>query len=157
MKTIFTIFVILVLSTLPQVHASCSSYIPFSSDIGNFNEANTIFVGKVIDVYHPHKESAPGMQNDEFTFDVDYYLKGELKDNIVVSSHSSVGYDDFEIGKSYLVYAFGAINEVGQCSPPIALSTAGPVLVLFYLWQYLAVIISAVVGGVIFAIWRKKR
>ncbi len=157
MKISILVFALLAFSSIPLVHASCVSYVPFSSEIRDFNEANTLFVGKVIDVYHPPKESVPGMQNDEFAFDVAYYLKGELKNNIVVSSHSSIGYDDFVKGQSYLVFAFGAINEVGQCSPPIVLSSAGPVLVLFYLWQYLAVIILAIIGGIIFAIWRNRK
>ena len=157
MKTSILTITILIFFTIPQVYASCSSYVPWSTEFGIFNNANTIFVGKVTDVYHPHKEGAPGMKNDEFTFDVDYYLKGDLKNNIVVSSHSSAGYDDFIEGQSYLVFAFGALNEVSQCSPPVLLSAAGPVLVLFYLWQYLVVIISVVIGGIIFVILRKKK
>ena len=156
MKTRFFLIGLLVFPIIPA-YASCATPPPILNEIGNFKEAHTIFVGKVIDVYHPHGEDYPGMAPDVFTFDVDYYLKGKLKDNDVISHHSSVGYDDFVEGQSYLVFAFGGIDEVGQCSPPIELSSAGPVLMLFYLWQYLPAIISAIVGAVIFVIWKKRR
>lgn len=73
-----------------------------------------------------------------------------------MSPHSSTGYDDFVEGQSYLVFAFGGMDEVGQCSPPIALSSAGPVLALFYLIQYF-LFIPIIIGGIVFAVWKKRK
>jgi len=148
--------VLLVFPIIPAVDASCRTPSPIFNEIRLFDEAHTIFVGAVIDVYHPHAENAPEMEPDVFTFDVDYYLKGKLKDNDVMSPHSSGGYDDFVEGQSYLVFAFGGIDEVGSCSPPILMPSATPVLILFYLTQYFLVI-PIVIGGIVFAVWRKRK
>jgi len=145
---------LLMFTIIPTADASCGAPLPIFNEIRLFDEAHTIFVGKVVDVYHPHPENSPGMEPDVFTFDVDYYLKGQLKDNDVMSNHSSNGYDGFVEGQSYLVFAFGGIDEVGQCSPPIVLSSATPVLILLYLTQYILVI-PIVVGGIVFVVWIK--
>ena len=157
MKSRFFLLIgLFALTIVPAVDASCGIPPPIFNEIRTFNDAHTIFVGKVINVYHPHAENAPGMEPDVFTFDVDYYLKGQLKNSDVVSPHSSTGYDDFVEGQSYLVFAFGGMNEVGLCSPPIALSSAGPVLALFYITQYF-LFIPIIIGGIVFAVWRKRR
>ena len=159
MKTRFlTIFALFAFSLVPQAHASCTSHIPISSEIGSFNEAQTIFVGKVLEVYNPHPDTHPGTEEyDTITFAVDYYLKGNLKADKVTSSHDSAGYNEFERGQSYLVFAFGGINEVSICTPPILLSQAGPVLLLFYVIQYSFVIIPVVIGGIVFVVWKKRK
>lgn len=158
MKTKFLIIIsVITITIIPGAQASCATFVPIFDDIRAYSEANTVFVGEIIDVYHPHKEGEPGIANDEFTFNVEYYLKGELKDGKVVSSHSSVGYDDFVLGESYFVYAFAGINEVGQCSPPILSSDAVHVLALLFFIQYSFVTIPLVIGGIIFGVWRARR
>ena len=158
MKTKFLIIIsVIAITTIPEAQASCATFVPIFDDIRAYGEANTVFVGEVIDVYHPHKKGEPGVANDEFTFNVEYYLKGDLKDDKVVSSHSSVGYDDFVLGESYFVYAFAGINEVSQCSPPILSSDVGHVLVLLFFIQYSCVAIPLGIGGIIFGVWRARR
>jgi len=153
----FILIAILASPAIPHAYASCSTPTPILSDIGNFREADTIFVGKVIDMHRLYEEDGSSSRGDQFTFDVAYYLKGELKDDAVLSPHNSVKFYGFEVGESYLVYAFGKANEVSQCSAPVALSSAGPVLALFYFVHYSAVIIPAIAGGTIFAIWKKRK
>jgi len=154
---LFILIVTLTFLVIPDVYASCSVPIPILSDVGNFREADTIFVGKVIDMHRLYEGDGSVIRGDKFTFDIAYHLKGELKDNAVLSPQNSIGFYGFEAGESYLVYAFGNANEVSQCSAPVALSSAGPVLALFYFVHYSAVIIPAIAGGTIFAIWKKRK
>lgn len=80
MKTrLFLLIGLFAFPIVPAVDASCGIPPLIFNEIRTFNDAHTIFVGKVINVYHPHAENIPGMEPDVFTFDVDYYLKGNSK------------------------------------------------------------------------------
>lgn len=145
----FVILLILIGFTtmiMPNVFASCSSYVPISSDVGNFVEARTIFVGTVLEISNRPTE-LDLVTRETITFDIHHFLKGYASDGKVTSSYSSVGYHDFEVGQSYLVYAFGPSLDVSICSSPIPLYLATPVLLLFGIIQYYFVIVPAIIGG----------
>lgn len=154
------IITLFIFSLIPQAYAACAAYVPLTSEIEDFNEARTIFVGKVLDVYDPHPDIHPGTEEyDTITFDVTQVLKGKIDDGKVITPHDSTGYNKFKIGQSYLVFAFGTLHNVSQCSPPILYSMAAPVLLLFTIMQYYFVIGPAIIGGIVLGIviWRKRK
>ncbi|MDH3203676.1 MAG: hypothetical protein OEL81_03225 [Nitrosopumilus sp.] len=106
-------------------YASCAAPPLFAAEFYNFDRAHAVFVGTVTDIYNPHPEIHTGIEEyDTITFDVLRVLKGDVEDGTVRSNHDSGGYRGFEIGKTYLVFAFAGIREVSQCTSPILLSDA---------------------------------
>jgi len=103
--------------------ASCAAPPLIGAEFYNFDRAHVVFVGTVTDIYNPHPDIHTGTEEyDTITFDVIRVLKGNVGDGTVRTDHDSGGYNKFEIGKSYLIYAFSGIREVSQCTPPILLS-----------------------------------
>ena len=150
MKTIFLIIVIalgIIFFPLPSF-ASCAAPSPIGDEFENFVNADTVFIGTVIDIYNPHLEEHLGIQEyDTITFDVKRIIKGSIDEGKVITGHDSVGYRDFIMGKSYLVYAFGQLNSVGQCTPPILLSD--PSSTLYYeIGHNLPYVIAFTIGGI---------
>ncbi len=139
-------------------HASCSAPPVIGAEFYNFERAHVVFVGTVIDIYNPHPDIHPGTEEyDTITFDVTRVLKGDVGDGTVRTGHDSVGYGKFEIGKSYLVYAFGGIRDVSQCTPPILLS-AESVLTLHEAGYYIPFVLIGVIAIVpVVIVWRKRK
>lgn len=140
------------------VFASCAALPPLGAEFSSFDRAQTVFVGTVTNVYNPHPDIHPGTEEyDTITFDVIRVLKGDAGDGTVRSGHHSLGYNGFEVGKTYLVYAFAGIREVSQCTPPILLSGESTLTIYdgSYYLPYLLIVLVAVVPSVI--IWRKKK
>ena len=107
------------------VSASCAAPPTIGAEFYNFEKAHVVFVGTVTDIYNPHPEIHTGTEEyDTITFDVLRVLKGDIEDGTVRSNHDSGGYRGFEVGETYLVFAFAGIREVSQCTPPILLSDA---------------------------------
>ena len=140
------------------VFASCGTPPPIGAEFSNFDKAQTVFVGTVTNVYNPHPDIHPGTEEyDTITFDVIRVLKGDVDDGTVRSGHDSTGFRGFEVGKTYLVYAFTGIHEVSQCTPPILLSGESALTIhdgSYYL-PYLLIVLVAAVPSVI--IWRKRK
>lgn len=163
MKTRFliVIFVIFFAEFLPiPASASCGSPPLIGSDYYNFEKASVVFVGTVTDIYNPHPEIHTGMEEyDTITFDVIRILKGDTGDGTVTSRHGSTGYDEFEIGKLYLVYAFGGIRDVSQCTPPILLSDASTLTIHEIVNYYVLILLIGVIVTIIIIvkIWRKRK
>ena len=140
-----------------SAHASCVSPLPIGTEFYNFNKSHVVFVGTVTNIYNPHPEIHTGTEEyDTITFDVHRTLKGDVGDGTVRSNHDSGGYRGFEVGKTYLVFAFAGIREVSQCTPPILLSGADVSTLLegrYYL-PFVAVGAGAIL---VFMIIRRKR
>lgn len=138
-------------------HASCAAPPLFATEFFNFDRAHVVFVGIVTDIYNPHPEIHTGTEEyDTITFDVDRTLKGDSGDGTVRSNHDSGGYRDFEVGKTYLVFAFAGIREVSQCTPPILLSDVDTPTLLeggYYL-PFVAIGASVIM---VFVVIRRKR
>lgn len=138
-------------------HASCAAPPLFAAEFFNFDRAHVVFVGTVTDIYNPHPEIHTGTEEyDTITFDVHRTLKGDAGDGTVRSGHDSAGYRGFEVGNTYLVFAFGGIRDVSQCTPPILLSGAD-VPTLLEARYYLTFIAIGVVAIMAFVIIRRKR
>ena len=146
-------------SFLPtSVHASCAAPPIIGAEFYNFEKAHLVFVGTVTDIYNPHPEIHTGTEEyDTITFDVLRILKGDVGDGTVRSNHDSGGYRDFEVGSTYLVFAFAGIREVSQCTPPILLSDADAPTLLearYYL-PFVVIGAGAIIAFVV--VWRKRR
>jgi len=140
-----------------SAYASCASPPLIGAEFYNYNKAHTVFVGTVTDIYNPHPEIHTGTEEyDTITFDVLRVLKGGDGDETVRSNHDSGGYRGFEIGETYLVFAFAGIREVSQCTPPILLSdTDAPTLLeAGYYLPFVAVGAGTIMS---FVIIRRKR
>ena len=133
MKTRFLIIFIMIcgFAFFPApASASCAAPPIIGAEFYNFEKAHVVFVGTVTDIYNPHPEIHTGTEEyDTITFDVLRILKGDVGDGAVRSNHDSGGYRGFEVGETYLVFAFAGIREVSQCTSPILLSdTDAPTL-----------------------------
>ncbi|MBS3925086.1 MAG: hypothetical protein KGZ34_00110 [Nitrosarchaeum sp.] len=160
MKTILLIIIIGIVFLPISAHASCGAPPPLGAEYYNFQQADVVFVGTVIDIYNPHPEIHPGTEEyDTITFDVTRILKGDADDGTVTSGHNSIQYSDFEIGKSYLVYAFGDKRSVSICTPPVLLDESQITTsdFIYYVPLILVVTIVSICGIVIFMIWRKNK
>ena len=137
--------------------ASCAAPPIIGTEFYNFEKAHVVFVGIVTDIYNPHPEIHTGTEEyDIITFDVLRVLKGDVGDGTVRSNHDSGGYRGFEVGKTYLVFAFAGIREVSQCTPPILLSdTDAPTLL--EVGYYLPFVTIGAGTIMTFVIIRKKR
>lgn len=137
--------------------ASCAAPTT-GAEFFNFEKASTVFVGTVTDIYNPHPEIHTGTEEyDTITFDVVRVLKGDAGDGTVRSGHDSAGYRGFEVGKTYLVYAFSPVREVSQCTPPKLLSGDSALTIHdagLYL-PYILIGIAAAVPSII--VWRRYR
>lgn len=154
---IFTMIYGFVFFPIPA-HASCVAPPIIGAEFYNFEKAHVVFVGTVTDIHNPHPEIHPGTEEyDTITFDVIRVLKGDVGDETVRTGHDSVGYREFELGETYLVYAFAGIREVSQCTPPIILSSKSTPTIheSGYYLPYVLVGLVAVVLNVI--IWRKRK
>lgn len=153
---ILTASVILPFSS-QDAFASCSSMIPVIDNFRAFDEAEVVFVGKVLDVYTPLADGLSGLDRyDTITFQVDTILKGEIDDGKVTSSHSSVGYENFEVGSSYFVYAFGPKLDVSICTPPLLMPLGISLLILHGMQWYFVLVLTAI-GITSVVIWRKRK
>jgi len=139
-------------------HASCAAPPLLAAEFFNFDRAHVVFVGTVTDIYNPHPEIHTGTEEyDTITFDVHRTMKGDAVDGTVRSGHDSTGYRGFEVGKTYLVFAFDGIHDVSQCTPPILLSGAD-VPTMFEAGYYLPFVAIGAVAIISFVIiWRKRR
>lgn len=138
-------------------HASCVAPPIIGAEFYNFEKAHVAFVGTVTDIYNPHPKIHTGTEEyDTVTFDVIRTLKGDVGDGTIRSNHDSGGYNGFEVGKTYLVFAFAGIREVSQCTPPILLSDADAPTLLegrYYL-PFVAIGIGVIMA---FVVIRRKR
>ena len=140
--------------------ASCGSPPIIGADFYNFDNAHVVFVGTVTDIYNPHPEIHTGIEEyDTISFDVIRVLKGDVCDGTIRTGHDSVGYNQFKVGESYLVYAFGGIRDVSQCTPPILLSDASTLTIHEIVNYYVLILLIGVIVTIIIIvkIWRKRR
>lgn len=156
----FVIFTIAGGLPFPAFAASCQPPPMIVGDFYNFDRAHVVFVGTVTDVYNPHPEIHTGTEEyDTITFDMIRVLKGDTGDGTIRTGHDSGGFVKFEMGETYLVYAFGGIRDVGQCTPPILLSNASSLtiheIVNYYYILILLIGISITILGII--LWRKRK
>lgn len=161
MKTcLFILFVIiLVLSSNQAAFASCATPTPIISEIQAFHESEAVFVGKVLETKYLHSDPRDDSGYDTVIFDDVYVLKGQISDGVRIASlPTSVQYEDFEVGQSYLVYAFGPNLDVSICTSPIVMPLAIPTLMLLTIIQYYFVIFPVVIGGIVlFIVIRRKK
>lgn len=136
-----------------EAYASCDSFIPVIHNIRAYDEASAVFFGTVIE---SNESSYDQFSNTEMnlkytTFAVHHIFKGNLDGNKVSSHNSSVGYDEFIVGGTYFVYAFGSSNEVNICTAPIIFPLAIPTLIFHF--PFLLIPLGIIFGIVI--VWRK--
>lgn len=140
------------------VYASCASPPLFAAEFFNFERAHTVFVGTVTEIYNPHPEIHTGEEEyDTITFDVHRILKGNTGEGTVTTGHSSTGYNDFVIGKTYLVFAFGGLREVSQCTPPILLSGESAFTLLEGKYYFPLIVIAVAVSVACIIIARRRK
>lgn len=95
------------------------------------NNKTAIFSGKAIKVTPPEqKEIMSSADPVSVTFEVDKVWKGEVKQKTVVRtalSSASCGIEDFAVNTEYVVYAYGAMDqlETNICDRTKPLASAG--------------------------------
>jgi hypothetical protein len=158
MKTRVLIIVSLVILLIPlsEVYASCSTFIPAIDNIKAYNEASTVFFGTVVKAHEqPNSDSTVAGTFSEYTkFDVHYIFKGSLiEDKVRTNPRSSIGYEGFEEGQTYFVYAYDPANEVYDCIAPTPFPFALPILILHF--PFVLIPIGIFVSVVV--IWRMRK
>ena len=154
--TIIVVSIILSFSS-QDAFASCATMMPVIDNIIAFDEAEAVFVGKVLDVYNPLADGRSELElHDTITFQIDNILKGKIDDGKITSLHSSNHYGDFEVGSSYFVYAFGPKLDVSICTPPVPMPLGTPLLILHSMQGYFLLVLAAI-GIVSLVIWRKRK
>ncbi len=107
----------------PERSFACSCIMldePLNKQIESaFTEANAVFSGEVVEV----RESADDSYSVEVTFKTAKTWKGDALKTITISTgqNSAMCGFNFEVGKTYLVYAHG---EAGKLSTTICTRTA---------------------------------
>ncbi|MFQ5440146.1 MAG: hypothetical protein ACE5DL_01645 [Nitrosopumilaceae archaeon] len=158
MKTRLLIILSLIAFTIPfsDADASCASFIPVLGNVGAYTEASVVFYGTVTQANEPHKPDLEviGLYPEYTTFEVHHVFKGQLlEDKVTTNPGSSVGYDGFEKGKTYFVYAYGPANEVNLCTAPASFPLA--LLTLIFHFPFLLIPLGFISGIVI--VWRKRK
>ncbi|WP_179372754.1 hypothetical protein [Nitrosopumilus ureiphilus] len=156
MKTKLLVIVGLIVFLIPlsDVYASCATFIPGIDNIKAYDEASTVFLGTVIKA-HEQQNSDSGTAFSEYTtFDVHYLFKGSLIEGQVrTNPRSSTGYEGFEEGQTYFVYAYDPANEVYECIAPTPFPFAFPILILHFPFVLIPI---GIISGVVI-IWRKRK
>jgi len=139
-----------------DAYASCATFIPGIDNIKAYNEASTVFFGTVVKAHEQRDSDSAtvGTYSEFTTFDGHYIFKGSLIENKVrTNPSSSIGYEGFEEGQTYFVYAYDPANEVYECIAPAPFPFAISILILHFPF----VLIPIGIIGSIVIVWRKRK
>lgn len=137
----------------PEAHASCATFVAGIDNIKAYNEASTVFVGTVQNAHvKPDLESNTNVEYTTFT--IHYMFKGNLpEDKVRTNPMTSIGYNGFEEGQIYFVYAYDPANTVHLCVAPIPFPFAMPLLFLHFPF---VLVPAGVIAGMVF-FWRRRK
>lgn len=127
------LFISMGIVTEPERVFACSCAMPSSPEQqvkDSLAHKTAIFAGTVTDVKQPRmKRIMSSADQVKVTFKVSQVWKGEVGQKAVVStamSGASCGYENFAVGTSYIVSAYGNANglETGMCEMTLPLASA---------------------------------
>lgn len=158
MKTSRLMILSLIVLMIPfsSAYASCATFVPVIDNIRAYNEVSAVFFGTVIKAHEQIRPSERDVESyfEYTTFSVHYIFKGSLVENKVrTNPNLSIGYDGFEEGQTYFVYAYDPANEVYSCVAPMPFPTS--LLLLIFHFPFALFPIGIITGVVI--VWRIRK
>ena len=107
---------------------SCAAPPPLAEDVAG---KTAVFSGTVLEIVEPERGAVRSSADPVYVrFEVDTVWKGGEETQAVVTtamSSDSCGYDAFELGRAYIVFAYGSPDrlETGLCTRTAPLEEAG--------------------------------